>query len=120
MNEWREIGMLIGGVVAKQPPYIQIGIVLAAAFTTLMILEGLRASFGRRGTPEPGIRVRPETAVAFRSAPGNAAKLRYSPRRYENIVKPHRALKPVIRRNLVKAPKKSSPQNLPQVGSFDD
>ena len=119
MNEWREIGMLIGGVVAKQPPYIQIGIILGAAFATLMILEGLRASFGRRSTPEPDIRVRPETTVAFRSAPGHATKL-HNPKRYENIVKPHRALKPVIRRNLVKAPEKSALQNLPQVGSFDD
>ncbi len=45
MSGWREIGLAITGVVAKEPPYIQIAVGLAAAFIALMILEGLRACF---------------------------------------------------------------------------
>ena len=118
MREWHDIGILIGGLVAKEPPFIQIAIVLSAAFTALMILEGLRVNFIPRRTTEPDISIRPVTTTDFRSAPGNVARLPRNPKRYANIVKPHRALRPVIRRNIVKAPEKSAP--LPQVASFGD
>ena len=91
----------------------------SAAFTVLMILEGLRVNFIPRRTTEPDISIRPATTTAFRSTPGNVAKLPRNPKRHANIVKPHRALRPTIRRNTVKAPEKSTPP-LPQVASFGD
>lgn len=119
MSGWREIGIAIAGMVAKEPPYIQIAIGLFAAFVALMILEGLRASFVPRRTYEPNLRRR-SAGPAFRSAPGNVAKPPRNPKRHENIVKPHRAPRPTIRRNIAKAPEKSPIETLPQVASFAD
>ncbi|HTW36386.1 MAG TPA: hypothetical protein VMD53_17325 [Rhizomicrobium sp.] len=122
MSGWREIGMAIAGMVAKEPPYIQIAIGLSAAFVALMLLEGLRASFiPRHGSGRSAGAARPRfTAPHFRSAPGNVAKLPRNPKRPENIVKPHRAPKPTIRRNTAKAPENSEMRDLPQVSSFGD
>ena len=117
--DWREIGILIAGMVAKEPPYIQIVIGLSAAFIALMILEGLRASFVPRRTSEPSVRAR-SARPAFRSAPGNVAKPQRNPKRPENIVKPHSAPTPTIRRNTAKAPEESATRSLPQVASFGD
>ena len=122
MSGWREIGMAIADTVAKEPPYIQIAIGLSAAFIALMILEGLRASFVPRRTPSPSrhaLRQRSATPL-FRSAPGNVAKPPRNPKRPENIVKLHRATRPVIRRNTVKPPEESATRSLPQVSSFGD
>lgn len=119
MNAWREIGVSIGGIVAKEPPFIQIVIGLSIAFAALMILEGLRASFVPRRTSEPSIRIL-SARSAYRSAPGNGAKPQRSIKRSENIVKPHRAPRPTIRRNTVKTPEDSPTQSLPQVASFGD
>jgi hypothetical protein len=119
MSGWREIGMAIADTVAKEPPYIQIAIGLSAAFIALMILEGLRASFVPRRKSEPSIRVQ-SARPAFRSAPGKAAKPPRNPKRSENIVKLHRATRPVIRRNTVKPPEESATRSLPQVSSFGD
>jgi len=119
MSDWRDIGVRISELVAKEPTYIQIAIGLAAAFTALMILEGLRASFfpkRREETPRPR---RPRFATAlFRSAPANAARLPRNPKRRERVVKPHRAARPVIRRNLTKGA--DAVGDLPQVSSFGD
>jgi hypothetical protein len=119
MSGWREIGMVIAGTVAKEPPFIQIAIGLSVAFAALMILEGLRASFVPRRTSEPSIRVQ-SARPAFHSAPGKAATPPRNPKRSENIVKLHRAPKPIIRRNTVKAPEESATPSLPQVASFGD
>jgi hypothetical protein len=119
MGGWREIGISIADLVAKEPPYIQIAIGLSVAFIALMILEGLRASFVPRRTSEPTIHVR-SPRPSFRSASGNVAKPPRNPKRPENIVKLHRAPRPIIRRNTVKAPEKSTPQDLPRVASFGD
>ena len=119
MSGWREIGMLIAGMVAKEPPYIQIAIGLSAAFIALMILEGLRASFVPRRTYEPSIRVRSPRA-SFRSAPGNVAKPPRNPKRSDNIVKPHRAPRPTIRRNTAKKHEEPTTPSLPPVASFGD
>jgi hypothetical protein len=123
MSGWHEIGMAIVGMVAKEPPYIQIAIGLAAAFVALMILEGLRASFmpRRRSEPSPRtMRARAATQL-FRSAPGgNVAKPPRNSKRPQNIVKPYRATKPTIRRNIAKTPEDSGTRNLPQVASFGD
>jgi len=119
MRGWHEIGMSIADMVAKEPPYIQIAIGLAAAFLTLMILEGLRASFVPRRASEPSIRVR-SPRPSFRSAPGNVAKPPRNPKRHENIVKPYRAPRPTIRRNTAKKQEEPATPSLPQVSSFGD
>ena len=122
MSGWREIGMVIAGMVAKEPPYIQIAIGLSAAFIALMILEGLRASFVPRRNSRPNPRAARARAATplFRSAPGNVVKPPRNPKRHENIVKLHRAPKPVIRRNTAKAPEESATRSLPHVASFGD
>src|ERR1700722_10470500 len=122
MSGWREIGMSIADMVAKEPPYIQIAIGLSAAFVALMILEGLRACFVPRRKSGPSLRTaRPRSVTPpFRSAPDNVAKLPRNPKRNENIVKLHRATRPTIRRNTVKAPAESHAPRLPQVSSFGD
>ena len=119
MNEWREIGVFIVGMMAKEPPFVQIVISLSAAFAALMILEGLRASFIPRRTSEQGGPVQ-SARSAFRYASRNAAKLPHSPKRSENIVKPHSAPRPTIRRNTAKAPEESQTPSLPQVSSFEE
>jgi hypothetical protein len=119
MSEWHEIGVAITGMVAKEPPFIQIAIGLTVAFAALMILEGLRANFVPRRTSEPGIRVQP-ARPAFHSGPRAMAKPPRNPKRHENIVKLHRATKPLIRRNTAKAREKSATPDLPQVASFGD
>ena len=122
MSGWREIGMLIAGMVAKEPPYIQIAIGLSADFIALMILEGLRASFVPRRTPSPSrhaLRQRSATPL-FRSAPGNVAKPPRNPKRSDNIVKPHRAPRPTIRRNTAKKHEEPTTPSLPPVASFGD
>ena len=119
MRGWHEIGMSIADMVAKEPPYIQIAIGLSAAFIALMILEGLRASFVPRRTSEPSIRVQ-SPRPSFRSAPGNVAKPPRNPKRHENIVKPHRAPRPTIRRNTAKKQEEPATPSLPQVSSFGD
>jgi hypothetical protein len=118
MNGWREIGVLVADMVAKEPPFIQIAIGLSAAFVALMILEGLRASFVPRRISEPSIRF-PSARPAFRSAPGNA-KLPRNAKRSDNIVKPHRAPRPSIRRNTAKKHEEPATPSLPQVASFGD
>lgn len=119
MSEWHEIGVAIAGVVTKEPPFVQIAIGLSAAFAALMILEGLRASFVPRRTSEPSVRIA-STRTVFRSAPGNATKPSRNAKRSENVVKPHRAPRPTIRRNAAKAPGVSPTPSLPQVASFGD
>jgi hypothetical protein len=118
MSGWREIGMAIADMVAKEPPYIQIAIGLSVAFVALMILEGLRASFVPRRTSETSIRF-PSARPAFRSAPGNEKPPR-NPKRSDNIVKPHRAPRPTIRRNTAKKHEEPATPSLPQVASFGD
>ena len=122
MSGWREIGVAIVGMVAKEPPYIQIAIGLSVAFIALMILEGLRASFAPRRRSEPSSRTtRARLATQlFRSAPGNVAELPRNPKRHENIVKPHRAPRPTIRRNTANAANESAARSLPEVSSFGD
>lgn len=117
MSGWREIGMAIAGVVAKEPPYIQIAVGLFAAFIALMILEGLRASFLPRRPYETSAHVRPARPTF---TPSRIAKPPRNPKRHENIVKLHRAPRPTIRRNTVKAPEKSTARDLPHVASFGD
>ena len=119
MSEWHEIGVLIAGMVAKEPPFVQIVIGLSAAFAVLMILEGLRASFIPRRTSEPSAHLE-STRPAFRGASRNAAKPPHNPKRSENIVKPHSAPRPTIRRNTAKEPEESLMPSLPQVASFED
>jgi hypothetical protein len=119
---WRDIGVLIAQLVAKEPPFVQIAMGLCAAFTALMIVEGLRASFVPRRTEraraQRSASPRPASPF-FRSAPANVAKLPRNPKRQVNIVKSHRVPRPTIRRDQAKSPQ-TSPQNLPQVASFGD
>lgn len=119
MSGWREIAEAVAGMVAKEPPFIEIVIGLSVVFAALMILEGLRASFVPRRIYEPNSRVLP-AKVTYRSAPGNVAKPSRSAKRHGNIVKLHCAPKPTIRRNTAKEPDKSGTRDLPQVASFGD
>lgn len=121
---WRDIGVLIARLMAKEPPYLAIAIGLCVAFALLMIMEGLRASFlPRRTEHESSHREQsmPHLASAdFRSAPVNIAKLPRNPKRQLNVVKSHRMPRPAIRRDVVKTPEQPSSKNLPQVASFGD
>jgi hypothetical protein len=89
MNGWREIGVLVAGMVAKEPPYIQIAIGLSAAFVALMILEGLRASFAprrpslrsRRATPSDLITSLNHTVHRDRRSAATPRKSTKNPRR---------------------------------------
>ena len=122
---WRDIGVLIAQLVAKEPPYLQIAIGLCAAFTALMILEGLRASFLPRRTERGPSRIEPPSSQIsasphYRSAPANVVKLHRNPKRELNIVKSHRVPRPVIRRDAAKTPETLHSRNLPQVTSFGD
>src|SRR6516162_8510523 len=68
---WNEVGVLVGKLFALEPPFVQICLLLAAAFSLLMILEGLRATFAVRH--DKPARRRPPPIVAtpraiFRSA----------------------------------------------------
>lgn len=122
MSEWREIGALIADRVTKEPTHIQIAIGLCVAFTLLMILEGLRASFfPRRGEKTPKRAAPRLDRALFRSAPANASKRLRNAKRHERIVKRHRALKPVIRRPAAATkPETPATGNLPQVAGFGD
>jgi hypothetical protein len=122
---WQDIGVLIAQLVAKEPPYLQIAIGLCAAFTALMILEGLRASFlprrDERGHSVAARHIAPPTASPFfRSAPANAAKLPRNPKRETNIVKSHRTPRPTIRRQASKPQETALSGSPPQVASFGD
>jgi len=43
--EWKDVGDLIVRLVSREPPFVQILYVLGAAFTAVMVLEGVRANF---------------------------------------------------------------------------
>jgi hypothetical protein len=123
--EWNEVGVLVGKLFALEPPFVQICLLLAAAFSLLMILEGLRATFAtRHGVP---VRVRPAPApvvaaprASFRSvqsAPAiHNAKLRGSE------VKSHCAPRPKIQRrpSLDRHDAPFDTAELPQVASFEE
>jgi len=99
MSDWYEIGMRIVGLVAKEPPFIQIAVSLAVAFAALMILEGLRASFAPRRSAEADARPVRSASAFPPSAPTKAARLSHNPKQDRIVVKAHRAPAPAIRRN---------------------
>ncbi|HUO93624.1 MAG TPA: hypothetical protein VMU22_11905 [Rhizomicrobium sp.] len=96
MTDWHDIGVRIAALLAKEPPHIQIAFGLATAFTALMILEGLRASFGPRRSE--GTRRRPPAKPGVRSADTGAVKQPRNPKRDRIVINPHRAARPTIRR----------------------
>lgn len=122
---WNEVGVLVGKLFALEPPFVQICILLAAAFSFLMVLEGLRATFAaRHGEP---VRKRPapapivaEPRASFRSAQSASAihnsKLRASE------IKSHCAPRPKIQRrpSLAMHDVTFEAAELPQVASFEE
>lgn len=125
---WQEIGALVVGLIAREPPFIQILISLAGAFSLLMFVEGLRVSFipqrkspdERRdaAAPKP-VQRKPVLAAPHRSAlPKPPAS---HPKRARKAAKPHRPPRPKIRRAPAE-PQKSqwSADVLPQVASFEE
>lgn len=138
---WNKIWELVLKLVAQQPPAVEIAIVLAAAFSALMFVEGLRYNFVPRRKPKPHAPPREASPSSetrtFRSMrPG--ARLRLDvprrPKRLETMVSRHSAPRPKIHHfgaplRVVPAGDSASPQeqtaaprneNLPQVASFED
>jgi hypothetical protein len=118
---WNEVGVLVGKLFALEPPFVQICLLLAAAFSLLMILEGLRATFAVRH--DKPARRRPPPIVAtpraiFRSAQ-NAPATRNTKLR-ASAVKSYCAPRPKIQRrpSLDDAPLDTA--ELPQVASFEE
>jgi hypothetical protein len=122
---WNEVGALVGRLFALEPPFVQIGILLAAAFGLLMVLEGLRATFmvGRdvpaRRRPAPAaIVTAPRTSYrSARSAPAmRSTKLR------DSAVKSYCAPRPKIQRrpSLEMHDASFETAELPQVASFEE
>lgn len=123
---WKDIGDLVIGLVVKEPPFVQIAIALGTAFSLLMFVEGLRASFLPRRKPNArsatARNVQPSRPIksAKISAIAPAANSIRIPKRGETSAKPHRAPRPQIRRH---SPSTSAPAHqpqLPQVGSFEE
>ena len=104
MSDWHDIGTRIVGLVAKEPPFIQIAVSLAVAFTALMILEGLRASFVPRRSQEADAHDRPVRSADPFAASAKVARLPRNPKRHQAVVKQHLAPKPIIRREGGKPP----------------
>ena len=112
---WKDIGDLIVALVAKEPPFVQVVIGLGAAFSALMFIEGLRASFiPRRAESKPGRNPTRRSRFAappkadhsqtYRSVPGRNKNsnptrdtLPGNAKRRESAVKPYRAPRPKIR-----------------------
>ena len=122
---WNEVGVLVGKLFALEPPFVQICLLLAAAFSLLMVLEGLRATFASRHR-EPA-RSRPATApvvtaprTTFRGAQ-NVPAMRNTKLR-ASAVKSYCAPRPKIQRRpsleMHDAPFDTA--ELPQVASFDE
>lgn len=101
---WADIWSLLLAHIGAQAIEVRILIGLGAAFTALMIVEGLRASFlPRRAMPSAGVAskpagvLRPEKTVThapFRPRPAPAAV----PKRAKVAVKAHQTERPRIKR----------------------
>lgn len=130
---WHELGESIAKLVAQEPPFIQIMIILGGAFSAVMFLEGFRASFfPRREKPKvtaKEISLPPPEPSRVASVPRGpfleTAKLPRKPKRQAAVsAKPFRTPRPKIRRaptiRLVSPPVPFNGANLPQVASFDD
>jgi hypothetical protein len=120
---WGGIGKQVIGLIAAQPPFMQIAVVLGVAFCALMILEGLRANFLPKPQPKlPDLPAqkprRPAPAASlpslpsddarppgFRSAktgevrPASTTRTHASPvKRPTKRLNPHRSMRPKIMR----------------------
>jgi|SRR5579864_5969383 len=106
--EWKDIFAVVSGVLARQPPPVQIFVGLGVAFILVMFVEGLRVSFlpyrlrkdvrlleamrAREPSPSFAARADPEIYRAQRSSlVRNRKVVETTPRR-------HRVLRPKIRR----------------------
>ena len=110
ISEWKEIWMIVSTMIMRQQPPVQIFICLGLAFTLLMFVEGLRASFLPRRSHDvarPRIASRPheppkalppggsgETSASW-TPHLNAAR---NPKRVADPPRHHQAFKPKIRR----------------------
>jgi hypothetical protein len=124
MGEAGEIGALIARLIAQQAPFVQIVISLAAAFSLLMFIEGMRASFiptrkpRDRQEPVPQPPRAPRKAIPLKPLRSAASKPR---KRVREAVKLHKAPRPKIRRIASDRPDAASNSGaLPQVASFEE
>ena len=127
--EWKNVGVLVGELIASEPPFAQICIALAAAFAFLMIVEGLRASFVMRRSEPVQSKSAPRTIVAPRATASAmphriTASPTHNPKLRTRAIKPHSAPRPIIQRRTLHA---SEPQaevltrtRVPQVASFEE
>lgn len=70
LSEWKHIWDLAVALLGREPAEWRVAVMLAAAFTTLMVVEGLRASFLPQRTRNETM----QAATAPRPAPRAAAE----------------------------------------------
>ena len=123
--EWKEVGVLVGKLFALEPPFVQICILLAAAFSLLMVLEGLRATFAFRRDVPVRRRPAPPATVATPRAVFLSAQSVTAMRNAKlpaGVVKSHSAPRPKIQRrpSLDAHDTPFDTAELPQVASFEE
>lgn len=122
---WQHLWAEAMALCAQEPPPIQIALLLAVAFTALMVLEGLRANFLPRRKeparqsvltnatgdelvrPSPHANVSPQQTIAKFDAPQHPyspARTTTSPKRKpaHSILRTQAILRPTIRNRTVK------------------
>jgi hypothetical protein len=123
--DWKDVGVLVGELVAAEPPFVEICIALAAAFALLMIVEGVRATFFFAGRIEP-LPSRPAPLRTVTSAAPHRIVVPAvrKPKLRTHAIKPHRAPRPKIQRSPAHAhdaqPESFAAHELPQVASFEE
>jgi hypothetical protein len=118
---WNEVGVLVGKLFALEPPFVQICILLAAAFGLLMVLEGLRATFAfRRDVPTRNRPAPPPVVAAPRTSFRSAAPAMRNAKVPAGVVKSHCAPRPKILRRPSLGDTPFDTAELPQVASFEE